>query len=247
MCYHYLQLSPKGAIHMPARKGFTLIELLVVIAIVAILTAILFPVFIQAREKAKATSCLSNLSQIGKAMLMYLQDYDGRLPDPAWEELQFTPSPPHPLYPGPSTLRPYARLGWLMPLFDPYLRNRKVWICPSIPPYSGGTAWTDHFYAPWRVSGVDLPQEGHTNMLSAKFAEPNPWKARCARGKMPEQIGSGDTSHEHILYCGFYSKTWGKEAWTAGESSPPDDDWQPHINRRNELFLDGHAKTLIPW
>src|SRR5580693_8128011 len=58
------------------KRGFTLIELLVVIAIIAILAAILFPVFAQAREKARAISCLSNLKQIGTANLMYVQDYD---------------------------------------------------------------------------------------------------------------------------------------------------------------------------
>lgn len=58
------------------RKAFTLIELLVVIAIIAILAAILFPVFAKAREAARATSCRSNLKQIGTAMMMYLQDYD---------------------------------------------------------------------------------------------------------------------------------------------------------------------------
>src|SRR5437870_10743090 len=60
------------------RKGFTLIELLVVIAIIAILAAILFPVFAQAREKARQATCLSNLKQMGLAEMMYAQDYDER-------------------------------------------------------------------------------------------------------------------------------------------------------------------------
>src|SRR5215813_1282794 len=61
-------------------SGFTLIELLVVIAIIAILAAILFPVFAQAREKARAISCLSNSKQLGLAVMMYVQDYDETYP-----------------------------------------------------------------------------------------------------------------------------------------------------------------------
>src|SRR5450432_2383849 len=63
-------------------KAFTLIELLVVIAIIAILAAILFPVFAQAREKARQTSCLSNLKQLGLGFLMYASDNDGYFPAP---------------------------------------------------------------------------------------------------------------------------------------------------------------------
>ena len=65
--------------HRTPNTGFTLIELLVVIAIIAILAAILFPVFAQAREKARAISCLSNEKQIGTGTLMYVQDYDEQL------------------------------------------------------------------------------------------------------------------------------------------------------------------------
>jgi prepilin-type N-terminal cleavage/methylation domain-containing protein/prepilin-type processing-associated H-X9-DG protein len=69
-------------INLQSRNGFTLIELLVVIAIIAILAAILFPVFAQAREKARAIACMSNVKQIGTAMQMYTQDYDDTLPEP---------------------------------------------------------------------------------------------------------------------------------------------------------------------
>ena len=66
---------------MQRKNGFTLIELLVVIAIIAILAAILFPVFAQAREKARQTSCLSNTKQAGLAVMQYTQDYDEHLPN----------------------------------------------------------------------------------------------------------------------------------------------------------------------
>jgi prepilin-type N-terminal cleavage/methylation domain-containing protein/prepilin-type processing-associated H-X9-DG protein len=90
-------------------SGFTLIELLVVIAIIAILAAILFPVFAQARESARKTSCLSNMKQLGTAVMMYIQDYDGAYPL-AW-------------YPTP-------QYGFDVVLF-PYIKNYQVYECPS--------------------------------------------------------------------------------------------------------------------
>ncbi len=94
------------------RRGFTLIELLVVIAIIAILAAILFPVFARAREKARQTSCLSNLKQIALGMLMYIQDYDERLP------VHY--------YTAPSGVR-YS----IIQVVHPYIKNVQVWDCPS--------------------------------------------------------------------------------------------------------------------
>ncbi|MBM3475892.1 MAG: DUF1559 domain-containing protein [Armatimonadetes bacterium] len=97
--------------------GFTLIELLVVIAIIAILAAILFPVFARAREKARQTSCLSNLKQIGLALMMYDQDYDEALP-PAYIDYDQSG--------GYSDLD----LSWRASIL-PYCKNKAMFICPS--------------------------------------------------------------------------------------------------------------------
>jgi len=108
--------SPIVRQEQPGRRGFTLIELLVVIAIIAILAAILFPVFAHAREKARQTSCLSNLKQQGTAMLMYAQDYDGL----------FVPVM---VRPSREVKNPYL-WSW-MHLLEPYTKNRGVFVCPS--------------------------------------------------------------------------------------------------------------------
>ena len=100
---------------MSTRKGFTLIELLVVIAIIAILAAILFPVFAQAREKARQTSCLSNMKQLGLALNMYAQDYDGTLSQTSWELGNFK-----------------AKVHWSY-LVQPYVKNQQIFVCPSDP------------------------------------------------------------------------------------------------------------------
>ncbi|MHB8996783.1 MAG: type II secretion system protein [Armatimonadota bacterium] len=119
------------------RKGFTLIELLVVIAIIAILAAILFPVFAKAREKARQSSCLSNVKQLGIALLSYAQDNDEMF------------------HPHRNTLNTY---GW-MDIVNPYVKNSQIFKCPSgTGPgvYVGAaTNIATHYGYNWRQLGAD--------------------------------------------------------------------------------------------
>ena len=102
------------------RRGFTLIELLVVIAIIAILAAILFPVFARAREKARQASCVSNLKQLGLAGVMYAQDYDEKL------------CKCYLYHPGPLVnIRWHWRSETYPGMLYPYINNKQVFLCPS--------------------------------------------------------------------------------------------------------------------
>src|SRR5260221_14333659 len=105
---------------MKQQRGFTLIELLVVIAIIAILAAILFPVFAQAREKARQASCQSNLKQIGIALKMYVQDYDER-----WPTGQNGPACCSNGQQGSTGLN-FGFNGWVSNVIMPYTKNQKI-------------------------------------------------------------------------------------------------------------------------
>jgi prepilin-type N-terminal cleavage/methylation domain-containing protein len=116
------------------RHGFTLIELLVVIAIIAILAAILFPVFAKAREKARQTACLSNVKQIVLGCLMYAQDYDERTVSGSGYQ--------------------NSSINWELKV-EPYMKNWQIFVCPSSP-YGYFVYWGADLYRSY-----SLPVEGN--------------------------------------------------------------------------------------
>ncbi len=121
------------------RSAFTLIELLVVIAIIAILAGILFPVFARAREKGRTVSCGSNLGQLMRAVAMYAQDYDDRIPLSAMA-------------------LPNGSLNW-HDIIEPYVKNSQVWLCPSsaLPRVDSNGKLTTHYaYNAFYLNGMRL-------------------------------------------------------------------------------------------
>src|SRR5437762_1024030 len=133
------------------KAGFTLIELLVVIAVIAILAAILFPVFARAREKARQATCLSNEKQIAAAVLMYIGDYDETFPFVLDCSANFTDGSVNmgdngksPLVPSVTGQEPQFQL---VNVVANYVKNANIWYCPSVGPdyvwqaYVKGGAW----------------------------------------------------------------------------------------------------------
>ncbi len=117
------------------RKGFTLIELLVVIAIIAILAAILFPVFAKARENARKSTCQSNVKQMGLSMLQYVQDYDETFPNYS-----------------------QSGIGALM-VIAPYMKNTGILICPSTRLATYGVNYTGVFNVNLAMAQIQVPAQ----------------------------------------------------------------------------------------
>lgn len=212
-----------------------MIELLVVIAIIAILAAILFPVFARAKESAKRAKCLSNLRQIGIGMELYLNDYDDRLPDrrDLKDSLGYRPWTTWP----PSD----PRAGWTAVVLEPYLKSRDVTSCDSVAGSAMGEA-------------VQVRQDspaGTTRYWLWRFDRPDdPIPLDNLWGKSPEQavadlvaannpqVGQPDgVADVELAVDPYFPKTIPSvEAALKGVAA--------HVGGRNRLFLDLHAKWL---
>ncbi len=151
--------------HRRTHRGFTLIELLVVIAIIAILAAILFPVFAQAREAARTVSCLSNNKQIGTAQVMYVQDYDETIVP--WRNC---PTSNNGQAAGLQTCTTAdAALPWLwVTTLNPYIKSVPVRFCPSFNPQAIGDAMDQA-----DCDGTGSPGSGSAGYIPPLTTKPN--------------------------------------------------------------------------
>lgn len=200
------------------RKGFTLIELLVVIAIIAILAAILFPVFARAREKAKQSSCLSNVKQLTLAALQYAQDYDELLPA-SYQPLGAAI---------PETGGAYTYWFYLV---QPYVKNTQVLTCPSWRAYFLGYGW-NYYYLTYAFPGNPAyPPGGYGYGGCPLAAVAKPAETILLADSGAHQVSGGSWSNGMS-----YVITWAEEPNNYFV-------YLRHNDMANVGFLDGHAKA----
>lgn len=211
------------------RRGFTLIELLVVIAIIAILAAILFPVFARAREKARQSSCLSNVKQLSLAVLMYAGDYDDTLP------MNYYNIAGTRTFPDGTTAGAGAWL-WIHMIY-PYTKNAGIYNCPSeMGRYTGGYFWANgaaYGYNRWLGRYYNEPPMN--SLAKVKAPAEMPMIADCDYYLMaPDPLTTDndyrpDPRHNEMLNMGFvdgHAKAEKLDNWvTANARSSADPVW----------------------
>jgi prepilin-type N-terminal cleavage/methylation domain-containing protein/prepilin-type processing-associated H-X9-DG protein len=202
------------------RAGFTLVELLVVVAVIAILAAILFPVFARAREKARQTKCLSNLRQVGLALRMYVDDYDGLYPTVLAEDTS-------PDTPGAFDLNAVA--DWTEMIAD-HLKDKQIQRCPSdLAPAAGfESSYALNAWFEYHLTQNDVTHQSDTILLA-------------------ERLNNAETEKhsEHFVWWLWQGKTWPPAA-TPDPTQAASQELAliRHNGQSNYMFADGHLKSL---
>lgn len=240
----------------PPRRGFTLIELLVVIAIIAILAAILFPVFGRARENARRTSCLSNQKQIGLGLMQYIQDYDESLPAVTWGDSCADQARAR------GDVNYNGLLSFPISL-QPYIKSYQLLVCPS-DPIAGGFAKSSDCYerqllqgnVPGAYVGIKNSNADMRKVLPLSYAanyllsrgepssinSPNvniPGGHSLSAIRMPSKVffatdvGNNTGNFAAYYIIPGYGNGVGDTRWQNGGR---------HLEGRTWSFLDGHAK-----
>lgn len=209
------------------RKGFTLIELLVVIAIIAILAAILFPVFARARENARRASCASNLKQIGLGMMQYTQDYDEKYPldGASWDA-------------GQDWQKDFN--SWRTLTF-PYVKSEQLYMCPSNPDnsvdtidtgWSGPLPSTPSFKVSYNAIVGTVLNDSPVSIAEVQFPSSTLAVTEAYRGANWDGT-TWKSGGLHRRLNPYWNENW-------------DDLFAGHMGTTNYLFADGHVKALRP-